>query len=117
MARIPKETDFNLTIPDVGPFTFARRTMRDEIQIQVEYARIIDGAEPTAWLSAVGGWISTLKVLTVRAPQGWDLDELDPLDPSTYARMNAVHGGLSEKERSFRSKPGSAGAGTGTPEV
>lgn len=115
MARAPKETDFVVLVEGVGQFTFARRTMRDEITIQVEYARIIDGAEPTSWLQAVGGWLSTLKVLTVRAPDGWDLDELDPLDPETYARMNAVYGGLSEKERSFRRKPTAAGEGNGAP--
>lgn len=113
MARAPKETDFVVPVEGVGQFTFARRTMGDEVKIQVEYARIIDGAEPTSWLQAVGGWLSTLKVLTVRAPAGWDLDELDPLDPETYAKLDSVYGGLSEKERSFRRKPEPASQGTG----
>ena len=103
MARTPKDTDFAVKIPDVGQFTFARRTMRDEIAIQVEYARIIDGATPTDWLGTLAGWLATLKVLTVRAPDGWvDLDALDPFEPDTYAKLSAVFGGLTEKERTFR---------------
>lgn len=113
MARQPKDTDFVISVEDVGTFTFAKRTMRDEVAIQVEFARIIDGVEPTSWLQAVGGWLSTFKVLTVRAPADWDLETLDPLDPETYAKMNRVYDALTEKERSFRRKSGVDGAGTG----
>lgn len=109
MAREARETDFPVTVDGVGTFTFGRRTMKDEIAIQVEYARIIDGVEPTNWLALVGGWISTLKTMTVRAPDGWDIDALDPLDPETYAKLSKVHAALAEKERSFRSQPKVAG--------
>lgn len=102
MPRITKETDFAVTVDGVGSFTFGRRTMRDEISIQVEYARLIDGVEPTAWLQAVCGWLSVLKVLTVRAPDGWDLDEMDPLEDETYAKLSRVYESLIDKERSFR---------------
>jgi hypothetical protein len=114
MARVPQETDFTVKVDGVGTFTFGKRTMRDEIAIQVEFARLIDGVEPTSWLQAVCGWLSVLKVITVRAPDGWDLDEMDPLDDATYARMNAVHSALIDKERSFRrgTKPASEAAGS-----
>ncbi len=85
--------------------------MRDEIAIQVEYARMIDGVEPTAWLQAVCGWLSTLRVLIVRAPQDWNIDELDPLDDETYRMLVRVFDALSEKERSFRRKQKQAGEG------
>lgn len=102
MARKPQPNDFTVDVPDVGTFTFAHRTMRDEIAIQVEYARIIDGVEATEWLQTVGGWISVFRVLTVRAPADWILDEMDPLENETYAKMNAVYEVLREKEDSFR---------------
>ena len=113
MPRIAKETDFTVKVDGVGTFTFGRRTMRDEIAIQVEYARIIDGVEPTAWLQAVGGWLSVLRTLTVRAPEGWDLDTMDPLDDETYARLSKVYEALVDQERSFRcgSKPAGQGSG------
>jgi hypothetical protein len=110
MARKPSPTDYPVSVPDVGTFTFGKRTMRDEVAIQVEFAKIIDGAPATEWLQAVGGWLSTLRVLTVRAPDGWDLDTLDPLDPETYARLNAVYEGLRTAEDSFRQGQRLAGA-------
>lgn len=112
MPRIAKENDFTVKVDDVGSFSFGRRTMRDEIAIQVEYARIIDGVEPTAWLQAVGGWLSALRVLTVRAPEGWDLDAMDPLDGETYAKLNRVFQALVDQERSFRSGSKPAGQGS-----
>lgn len=105
MAREAAETDFVVEVDGVGSFTFGKRTMRDEIKVQVEYARFIEGVEPTEWLALVAGWISTLKVMTVRAPDGWNLDELDPMDDNTYAKLQKVNQGLSAKERSFRSVP------------
>lgn len=102
MARERKPSDFVIDVEGVGQFVFARRTMRDEIAIQVEYARILDGVTPTAWLNAVGGWLSALRVLTVKAPDGWDLDALDPFEDETYSRLGRVHAALVEKERSFR---------------
>lgn len=104
MARISKPTDYSVTVEGVGTFTFARRNnMRDELEIQREYADILRGVAPTAWLEIVGNWISVFKVLTVTAPSDWDLDEMDPLDKTTYAKMKRVYDALSEKENSFRS--------------
>lgn len=113
MARNAQPTDFVVKVEGVGSFTFGRRTMKDEIGIQVEYARLLDGVEPTAWLQAVCGWLSVFKVLTVRSPEGWDLDELDPLDDETYAKMNRVYEALVDKERSFRRGKDEAGEGRG----
>lgn len=111
MARQAKETDYTVNVEGVGVFTFGRRTMRDQIAIEVEFARIIDGVEPTVWLETLGGWLSTLRVLTVRAPDGWDLDALDPTDAETYSKLLRVHDALAEKERSFRQQPKPAGEG------
>lgn len=119
MARKGSTTDFDVPVDGIGTFTFGRRKLADEIAIQVEYARIIDGVQPTDWLALVAGWISALKVLTVRAPAGWDIDEMDPLDDDTYAKLMQVHAKLVEKERSFRagSQAGSEGPRTGAGEV
>lgn len=102
MAREGLDTDFDIDVEGVGSFTFGKRNMRDEIKIQVEYARFIEGVEPTEWLALVAGWISTLKVMTVRAPDGWDLEQLDPMDDNTYAKLQKVNKALDAKERSFR---------------
>lgn len=105
MARQGNATDFTVDVDGVGTFTFGRRTMRDEIKIQVEYARLIEGVEPTEWLESVAGWLATLRVLTVLAPDGWDIDDLDPLDSATYTKLARVNTELATKERSFRLQP------------
>ena len=118
MARRGSDTDFDLNVEGVGNFRFARRRMADEMKIQVEYARIIDGVEqPTVWLDRMGGAISTLKVLTVKAPDGFDIDDLDPLDEESYIKLLSVYDALAAKEESFRSGKRKAlpqeGQGTG----
>lgn len=113
MARTPKPTDFRVTVPDVGDFVFGKRTMRDEIATQVEYARVLDGVSPTPWLEAVVGAIADLSVLTVKAPDGWDIDAMEPHDPVTYSKLIAVHRGLLEKERYFRGAAGQGGEAGG----
>lgn len=109
MARKANPSDYTVPVDGLGNFKFGRRKMADEIQVQVEYSRLIDGVEPTQWLSLVAGWISTLKVLTVSAPDGWDVDELDPLDDDTYANLKRVYDLLTEKEQSFRRSNGKGG--------
>lgn len=116
MSRLPNINDFTVPVEGIGAFTFARRKLRDEMAIGSEYSRLTEGVDtPTPWLEAVAGWISTLKVLTVKAPDGWDIDELDPLDPDSYAKLRKVHSALREKEGSFRSagKKGSQAEGQG----
>lgn len=102
MARAPRSTDFEVQVEGIGNFAFARRTLGDELAIQREYARIIDGVTPTEWLATMAGWLSVLRTITVRAPDGWDLDAMDPLDPETYERLFKVFSALREKEDSFR---------------
>lgn len=102
MARPHAKSDFSVPVEGVGVFTFGKRSMKDEIAIQVEFARMIGGVEPTDWLNAVCGWIAALKVLTVTAPDDWDIDDMDPLDKETYAKLSRVYEELTNKERSFR---------------
>lgn len=113
MPRAASADDFIVNVEGVGSFTFAKRTMRDEIKIQVEFARMIEGVEPTSWLQAVGGWLATLSVLTVRAPSDWDIEAMDPLEDEVYAKLNKVHEELRNKERSFRAGKKSVGESGG----
>lgn len=108
--REASATDFTVEVDGIGQFRFGRRTMRDELRIGSEFSRLTEGVEiPTPWLEMTAGMISALKVLTVSAPDGWSLDDMDPLDSNTYTRMMKVHSALRAKEDDFRSskKPGS----------
>lgn len=103
MNRQPAATDFFVPVEGVGTFSFAKRMLRDELRIAAEYSRLTEGVEtPTDWLAIVAGWIAALKVLTVTAPEGWDIDVMDPLDQDTYDKLRKVHAALREKENSFR---------------
>lgn len=111
-TRLPGPRDFNVDVEGIGTFTFGWRGMRDEVRIQAHYSRLIQGTQPSEWLSAVSGWLSVLEVLTVHAPADWDLWALDPLDEASYTKLAKVHAALREKEGSFRRKgAGSDAAG------
>lgn len=106
MNRQSAPTDFFVDVPGIGNFSFAKRKMSDEMRISAEYSRLTEGVEtPTTWLEVVAGWISALKVLTVTAPAGWDIEEMDPLDQDSYTQLGKVFQALRDKETSFRQKP------------
>lgn len=102
MARIAHNTDFNVDVAGVGTFVFGRRKMADHVKIQVEYARMTEGVEPTPWLDCLVTWLAVLKVLAVRTPDDFVVDELDPLDDDNYGKLLKVHAALRAKEDSFR---------------
>lgn len=112
--RTPAATDFFVDVEGVGRFSFAQRKMADEMKISVEYSIMTQGIDtPTVWLGIMAGYQSQLKVLTVSAPDGWDLDEMDPLDDGTYEKIIKVHSALRDKENSFRKKPAQIGEAGG----
>ena len=103
MARAPASTDYPVEVDGVGNFMFARRTMRDELRINAEYLRLTEGVEVAGSdLNIMADWMATLKVLTVSAPEGWDVEKLDPLEPENFEKMSKVFHKLREKENSFR---------------
>ncbi len=102
-SRQPSATDFFIDVEGVGRFSFAKRKLADEMQIAVEYSVMTQGIPvPSEWLGIMAGAVSQLRVLTVTAPDGWDVDEMDPLDEETYAKIIKVHRALRDKEYSFR---------------
>lgn len=112
-SRTAAATDFHVDVEGIGTFVFGKRTLRDEVNIQASYSRLIQGTVPSQWLALVSGWISVLETLTVEGPAGWDLWSLDPLDDDSYEKLGKVHAALTEKERSFRRQRSGANAGNG----
>lgn len=111
--RLAQPTDFFEDVEGIGRFRFAKRKMADEIQIQRLFAEYTGGIAPTAWLLTLGEYLSTLRVLTVTAPEGWNLDDLDPLDEETYAKLGRVFVALREREETFRGRSKPQGEGSG----
>lgn len=98
-----QQQTFAVLVEGVGNFEFRHRTLRDEIRIGVEYSRLTEGVKtPSNWLATFAEVVSTLKVLTVVAPGGWDIDTMDPLDPNSYYRLLRGWRALWEKETSLR---------------
>lgn len=116
MARTPRPTDFPVTVDGIGTFTFARIAMREQIAIGVETARLCEGL-PLGSLDPsfqnLIGWIAELKTLTVVAPDGWDIDGMDPFDQDSYAQIAKVWSALRDKQNSFRPGYGKGGQAAG----
>lgn len=113
--RAPSATDFHVDVEGVGHFVFARRNMRSEMAIAAEYSRLTEGVDtPTSYLQTVAGWMAVLKVLTVDAPHGWDLDEMDPLDDDTHEKILKTFSALRAKEVDFRRSKNAKREDTGT---
>lgn len=112
--RERRASDYQVTVDGIGVFTFAQRTLRDDIAVAAEYSRLTEGVEtPTDWLAYMSGCIAALKVLTVEAPDGWDLEEIDPLSDDGYASIMRVHTAMRSAEARFRGQPKASGQGNG----
>ncbi|HET8550853.1 MAG TPA: hypothetical protein VFM97_00065 [Gammaproteobacteria bacterium] len=105
--------NFTIDVDGVGTFVCRRRVMRDEFRIDAEYSRLTEGVEmPSRKLDATASMTATLKVQVVEAPEGWDLEKMDPLDPETYQRLLNVYTALMEREAFFRRGPGQPSQGS-----
>jgi hypothetical protein len=111
MSRQSKPSDIVVTVEGVGSFTFARRSFRDQFSIAAEYARLSEGQPLAPQDDMWANMAATVRVLTVSAPEGWDIDTLHPDDG--YATLKSVWSALSDKEKSFRRRVPVVGEGPG----
>ena len=95
-------TDFVVQVEGIGPFTFARRTMRLQLSLDVAKHRLAEGLPVAGELAVYIEALATLQTLTVQSPEDWDLDGGDPLDAEPYARVVRVWEALREQEETFR---------------
>ena len=119
MARLPSTTDIVVPVDGIGVFTFAKKTMRDQFAIESEYSRLTEGVETvTEFLWSAANSFANLKVLTVSAPEGWNLEGLDPDKAEDWEKLKRVWSALRDKQLSFRktAQVGSEKPGPGTVE-
>lgn len=94
-------------VAGVGSFEVRRPIMRTAIAVEVEYARLTEGIEVVppdlAYICRV---LSYLKVMVVSAPDGWDVDNVDPYDEGEVSKLREVHDALTEAEARFRQGAG-----------
>lgn len=104
--RTSRPDDFTVSVDGVGDFTFSRRTMRDQFAIDTEIAKLTGGIPNVPpYLAMYADAMACIKVLTVTAPEKWDVEKLDPLEEESYSQLLAVHAALRDKEDTFRKKP------------
>jgi hypothetical protein len=93
---------FTAAVAGIGDFVFRQRTIRDQLRIEAEGRRILGGPTSDGALEAWAYQLASLTVLTETAPEGWDLDGLDPLDPLDIDKIARVHAALKLEEGRFR---------------
>lgn len=101
------------TVEGVGTFTFRKRNMAAEIRISVEFARLTEGAPVDEFTAVFCRAIAELTVLTVKAPESWVIEEMDPFDDDSYAKVFKVRGALIDGDGGTFRGPGKVGEGTG----
>ena len=97
---------FVVTLPEIGAFEVKRRTLKVQMQVHAELNRLTEGAPLASlsdWFVDLCALVAELRVLIVRAPEGWSLDEIDPLDDG-YEQLRAVYRAIREQEGRFRAE-------------
>lgn len=105
--RVKSDTDFFVDVPQIGRFSFARRAPRDVFRIRAEYNRFTDGYSDSNGDMEFGAFMfATLKVLMVSAPDGFDLEKLDPvMDDNWEDGVVKIFKSFRDTELLFRPKP------------
>ncbi len=107
-----------IAVPDIGTFEIKHRTLKVQMQVHAELNRLTEGAPLSTlsdWFVDVCGLVAELRVLIARAPDGWSVDDTDPLDDG-YEKLRAVYRAIREQEGRFRTERKghqAPGAGTG----
>lgn len=106
---------FEVAVEDIGVFTFRRRNMRDQLKIEAAARHDTNSMSSSGDLFLAALQIETLSLLTVTAPDGWNLLDLDPLNESDWAKLDRVFRELRSAEERFRGRvpeqPRGVGAG------
>lgn len=109
--------NFSVEVDGVGAFVFRHRTLRDGYRIEGERDRVLGGPVSDEALGASAMAYAALLVLTVEAPEGWDLDALDPVDDADTGRMFLVYRRMVETAATFHPRAVHNGPGAGPRDV
>ena len=107
-----------VNVPEIGTFEIRKRTLGVQMKIHAELNRLTEGAPLSTlsdWFIDLCGLVAELKGLIIKAPDGWSMDDLDPLDDG-YDRLRAVYRAIRVQEDSFRTdakRPQAPSAGSG----
>jgi len=113
-----KSETFEIDVEGLGKFQVKHRTQADYFAIEREYSELTGGiSNPSPMLETFAGVCSTLRVLVVQSPDGWDIDKKDLLLPDTRKELIDVFTALRGAEDRFRGiardKSETSGSGNG----
>jgi hypothetical protein len=103
-----------IEVPDLGTFKFRHRTIKDQLWIEREAMEMLGGETESAHLRSCAIALATVERLTIEAPDGWDIQTVDPLDGGAVSEVYRVFGELVSTESRFRGRPLPAGKAVGT---
>lgn len=93
---------FPIEVEGIGSFTFAKRTLGAQFKIEAGAVRLLGGDAPSDSLYRLAITFATVQHLAVTVPDGWAIEEIDPLDDEQMDRVQKVFGRLREAEKTFR---------------
>jgi hypothetical protein len=93
---------YPVEVPEIGRFIFRKRRVPDQVKIESIADRMTDGPVEDAELRHIAMAWATLKTLTIEAPKGWDVEDIDPLEAADLDKMWKVWGALRKQEDTFR---------------
>lgn len=95
---------YNLQVGEIGSFEIRRQTMSVTAKYLAEYNRISEGQENlTGFYSRFCDRIATLRAFIHKAPDNWDIENIDITNDNEYDKIEAVYRAITDKEASFRS--------------
>lgn len=106
---------FTVPVEGLGTFTFRKRSIKDQLRIEAKAVEFLGGPTLDPGLRNVAMAVATLEVLTVAAPDGWDLDAIDPLETGQTDPMFKAHRELRDAEDRFRQRAKAERTGLGAP--
>lgn len=97
------EQTFEANVPGIGTFLCRRNTVRTSAARYAEFARLTEGVSPIPpEFEGICNFLSYLRVMIVRGPDGWDPYELDADDEGAWETLSKVHEAVKAAEARFR---------------
>lgn len=96
------ERTYPLEVEGIGNFTIKKRRVPDQVRIQSDASRMTGGPVDDPFMREIALAYSTLKYVVDVAPDGWNIDDIDPLNSEDVDKLLKVWEALREAEVNFR---------------
>lgn len=94
--------DFTAEVEGLGTFGFRERTMRMGYRVEEEVLKILGGTASHPLIYMETKKFAELSLLTVQAPDGWNIETLDHLDEDDRKLLTQVWEAFRSAEDTFR---------------